>query len=44
VAELRANMVRVAADFSAPPFKVKISNAEQLRVHTMLFIGARCGR
>jgi threonyl-tRNA synthetase len=27
VAELRANMVRVAADFSATPFKAKISNA-----------------
>ncbi|MDD5138732.1 MAG: hypothetical protein PHY43_00555 [Verrucomicrobiales bacterium] len=36
VAELRANMVRVDADFSATPFKAKISNAEQLRVHTML--------
>jgi threonyl-tRNA synthetase len=41
VAELRANMVRVAADFSAAPFKAKISNAEQLRVHTMLVIGGR---
>ncbi len=39
VAELRANMVRVDADFSATPFKAKISNAEQLRVHTMLVIG-----
>ena len=29
VAELRANMVRVDADFSATPFKAKISNAEQ---------------
>jgi len=36
VAELRANVVRVDADFSATPFKAKISNAEQLRVHTML--------
>ena len=36
VAELRANMVRVDADFSATPLKAKISNAEQLRVHTML--------
>jgi threonyl-tRNA synthetase len=27
-AELRANMVRVDADFSATPFKAKISNAE----------------
>jgi threonyl-tRNA synthetase len=41
VAELRANMVRVDADFSATPFKAKISDAEQLRVHTMLVIGGR---
>ena len=41
VAELRANMVRVDADFSATPFKAKISNAGQLRVHTMLVIGGR---
>jgi threonyl-tRNA synthetase len=41
VAELRANMVRVDTDFSATPFKAKISNAEQLRVHTMLVIGGR---
>jgi threonyl-tRNA synthetase len=41
VAELRANMVRVDADFSATPFKAKIANAEQLRVHTMLVIGGR---
>jgi threonyl-tRNA synthetase len=41
VTELRANMVRVDADFSATPFKAKISNAEQLRVHTMLVIGGR---
>ena len=41
VAELRANMVRVDADFSATPFKAKISNVEQLRVHTMLVIGGR---
>ena len=40
-AELRANMVRVDADFSATPFKAKISNAEQLRVHAMLVIGGR---
>ena len=39
--ELRANMVRVDSDFSATPFKAKISNAEQLRVHTMLVIGGR---
>ena len=41
VAELRVNMVRVDADFSATPIKAKISNAEQLRVHTMLVIGGR---
>ena len=41
VDELRANMVRVDADYSATPFKAKISNAEQLRVHTMLVIGGR---
>ena len=39
--ELRANMVRVDADYSATPFKAKIANAEQLRVHTMLVIGGR---
>jgi threonyl-tRNA synthetase len=39
--KLRANMVRVDTDFSATPFKAKISNAEQLRVHTMLVIGGR---
>src|ERR1039457_2175948 len=39
VSELRANMVRADADFSATPFKAKIANAEQLRVHTMLVIG-----
>ena len=41
MAELRAKMVRVDADFGATPFKAKISNAEQLRVHTMLVIGGR---
>ena len=41
VAELRTNMVRVDAGFSATPFKAKISTAEQLRVHTMLVIGGR---
>ena len=41
VNELRANMVRVDSDYSATPFKAKISNAEQLRVHTMLVIGGR---
>ncbi len=34
-------MVRVDSDFSATPFKAKIADAEQLRVHTMLVIGAR---
>jgi threonyl-tRNA synthetase len=41
VNELFANMVRVDSDFSATPFKAKIANAEQLRVHTMLVIGGR---
>ena len=41
VNELRANMVRVDADFSATPFKAKIADAEQQRVHTMLVIGGR---
>jgi histidyl-tRNA synthetase len=41
VNELRANMVRVDSDFSATPFKAEISNAEQLRGHTMLVIGGR---
>jgi hypothetical protein len=31
-----------ASDFSATPFKAKISNAEQLRVHTMLVTRLRC--
>ena len=39
VTELRANLVRVDSDFSATPFKARISNAEQLRVHPMLVIG-----
>jgi len=30
VAELRASMARVDSDFSATPFKAKISNAESL--------------
>jgi threonyl-tRNA synthetase len=41
VNELRANMVRVDTDFTATPFKAKIADAEQLRVHTMLVIGSR---
>ena len=34
-------MVRVDADFSPTPVKAKISNAEYLRIHTMLVIGGR---
>jgi threonyl-tRNA synthetase len=41
VNELRANMVRVDSDFSATPFKAKIADAEQTRVHTMLIIGGK---
>jgi threonyl-tRNA synthetase len=41
VNELRANQVRVDADFSATPFKAKIADAEKLRVHTMLIIGGK---
>jgi len=41
VHELRANFVRVDSDFSATPFKAKIADAEQQRVHTMLVIGGR---
>jgi threonyl-tRNA synthetase len=41
VAELRAHMVRADSDFSATPFKAKIADAEQSRVHTMLVIGGR---
>ena len=41
VAELRANMMRVDADFSATPFKAKIADAERTRFHTMLVIGGR---
>ena len=41
VNELRTNMVRVDSDFGATPFKAKVSNAEQLRIHTMLVIGGR---
>ena len=39
--ELRANMARVESDFSATPFKAKIADAEQTRVHMMLVIGGR---
>ena len=41
VNELRANMVRVEADFSPNPVKAKIADAETARVHTMLVIGGR---
>ena len=41
VTELRANMVRVEADFSTNPIKAKIADAETARVHTMLVIGGR---
>jgi len=41
VAGLRANVVRVDTDFSTTPFNAKISNAEQLRIHTMLVFGGR---
>ena len=41
VAELRANMVRVDADFSATPFKAKIPTRNNCSVHTMLVIGGR---
>ena len=41
VTELRANMVRVEADYSSTPFKAKIADAEKTRVHTMLVIGGR---
>ena len=41
VNELRANFVRVAADFSSDPIKAKIAEAEKAKVHTMLVIGGR---
>jgi threonyl-tRNA synthetase len=41
VAELRANMVRVEADFSSNKINGKIQDAEKARVHTMLVIGNR---
>jgi len=41
VNELRANIVRVDANFSATPIKAKIANAEAARVHTMLVLGPR---
>jgi threonyl-tRNA synthetase len=41
VNELRANFVRVSADFSTDPIKAKIAEAEKAKVHTMLVIGGR---
>jgi threonyl-tRNA synthetase len=41
VNELRAQGVRAEGDYGTDPMKAKIANAEQLRVHTMLVIGAR---
>jgi threonyl-tRNA synthetase len=41
VAELRANFVRVEADFSSNKINGKIQDAEKAKVHTMLVIGGR---
>jgi threonyl-tRNA synthetase len=41
VSELRANMVRVDADYSSNKVNGKIQEAEQAKVHTMLVIGGR---
>jgi threonyl-tRNA synthetase len=41
VNELRANYVRVEADFSSSKINGKIQEAETAKVHTMLIIGAR---
>jgi threonyl-tRNA synthetase len=41
VQELRANFVRVEADFSSNKINGKIQDAEQAKVHTMLVIGGR---
>ena len=41
VNELRANMVRVEADFSSNKINGKIQDAEKAKVHTMLVIGGR---
>jgi threonyl-tRNA synthetase len=41
VNELRANMVRCEADYSADNIKGKIQSAEMAKVHTMLVIGPR---
>jgi threonyl-tRNA synthetase len=40
-AELRAHQVRCELDASSDHMKAKISNAEQMKVHTMLVIGNR---
>jgi threonyl-tRNA synthetase len=40
-AELRAHQVRCELDASTDHIKAKIANAEQMKVHTMLVIGAR---
>ena len=37
--ELRANFVRCETDFRTDQIKVKIAEAEQSKVHTMLVIG-----
>ena len=41
VQELRANFVRVEADFSSNKINGKIQDAERAKVHTMLVIGGR---
>jgi threonyl-tRNA synthetase len=41
VQELRANFVRVEADFTTNKINGKVQDAEKEKVHTMLVIGAR---
>ena len=41
VDELRAQGVRVEADYSSDPIKAKVASAEHKKVHTMLVIGNR---
>jgi threonyl-tRNA synthetase len=41
VAELHANMVRVAGDYGADKINGKVLDAEKARVHTMLVVGPR---
>ena len=41
VSELRANFVRVDADYSTNKINGKIQDAERAKVHTMLVIGSR---